>query len=74
MKLQDIERCVYLVQHNLFWSDENGFHDWQKAEVTNISNGNITLKKGDEYCTWDINELSERCEQLCDEHFSLLRK
>jgi hypothetical protein len=70
MEIEKIEHVLYLVRINLFGYDDDGNHfDWRDSKVVGIMNNVITLRNGDEIKTWDIDELIQFCEELCEEHF-----
>ena len=72
MGIEKLERILYLIRNNLYWTDEDGFLDWRDAKVESIVNDEIILQKDGEFRSWNLDDLEAKCEALCDEHFEML--
>lgn len=73
MKISKIEEVMYLIRMNLYWNEEDGvYEDWRESEVYSIIDNEVTLHKGEEYRSWDLDVLEARCHQLCEEHFKAM--
>ena len=75
MKISKIEDVMYLVRNNLFWFDDEGYHDWREADVISIKDDEVVLynPKEELYQNYDLDVLEAKCHALCDEHFALLK-
>ena len=70
MNFQRLENLMYKCKFHLFWWDEetDQIDDWTDAEIVDIKDGEIYLKKDGFYRSWDIETLEAYIEKLIEDH------